>query len=111
MQAPDGNVMWGRWVFRDIVAPERLTMVSSFSDANAGITRHPGAPMWPAEMLGTTTFAAQGARTLLTTHTIAFNATEEECKAFEAGFEGMKLGFSGTFDQFEAYLATLAGNA
>jgi hypothetical protein len=62
-------------------------------------------------MLGTTTFAAQGGKTLLTTRSIAFNATEEECKAFEAGFDGMKLGFTGTFDQFEAYLAALAGDA
>jgi uncharacterized protein YndB with AHSA1/START domain len=111
MQAPDGSVMWGKWVFREIVAPERLTIVISFSDENAGITRHPGAPVWPAEMLGTTTFTAQGRKTLLTTRTIAFNATEDERKAFEAGFEGMKQGFTGTFDQFEAYLGTLAGNA
>jgi uncharacterized protein YndB with AHSA1/START domain len=111
MQAPDGSVMWGKWVFREIVAPERLTIVISFSDENAGITRHPWAPVWPAEMLGTTTFTAQGRKTLLTTRTIAFNATEDERNAFEAGFEGMEQGFTGTFDQFEAYLATLTGKA
>ena len=111
MQAPDGSVMWGKWVFREIVAPERLAIVISFSDENAGITRHPFAPVWPAEMLGTTTFTAQGRKTLLTSRTIAFNATEDERNAFEAGFDSMKQGFTGTFDQFEAYLATLAGSA
>jgi uncharacterized protein YndB with AHSA1/START domain len=110
MQAPNGSVMWGRWVFREIVAPERFTMVISFSDENAGVTRHPWTPVWPAEMLGTSTFTAQGGKTLLTTCTIAINATDEERAAFEAGFDGMKQGFTGTFDQFEAYLATLAGN-
>jgi uncharacterized protein YndB with AHSA1/START domain len=111
MQAPDGSVMWGKWVFREIFAPERLTIVISFSDANAGITRHPFAPVWPAEMLGTTTFTAHGRKTLLTSRTIAFNATADERNAFEAGFDSMEQGFTGTFDQLEAYLATHASNA
>ncbi len=105
MQAPDGSVMWGRWVFREIVAPERLTIVISFSDQNGGVTAHPFAPIWPKEMLGTSTFTAQGGKTLLTTRTAAFNATDEERKAFEAGFGGMKQGFTGTFDQLDVYLA------
>jgi uncharacterized protein YndB with AHSA1/START domain len=111
MQAPDGFVMWGKWVFREIVPPERLTVVISFSDENAGVTRHPYAALWPAEMLGTTTFTAQGNKTLLTNRTIAFNATEAECKAFTAGFAGMEQGFTGTFDQFAVYLAKLVGKA
>src|ERR1700678_1508266 len=89
MQAPNGAEMWGRWVFREIVEPERLTIVVSFSDKDGGVTRHPFAPVWPAEMLGTSPFAEQGRKTLLTTRTIAFNATDEERKAFEAGFDGM----------------------
>jgi uncharacterized protein YndB with AHSA1/START domain len=105
MQAPNGSVMWGRWVFHDIVAPERLTIAISFSDEAAGVTPHPFAPVWPAEMLGTSTFTAQGDKTLLTTRVIAFNATEAECEAFEAGFAGMEQGFTGTWDQLAAYLA------
>jgi uncharacterized protein YndB with AHSA1/START domain len=105
MQAPDGSEMWGKWVFREIVAPERLSMVISFSNKDAGVTRHPFAPVWPAEMLGTSTFAEQGGKTLLTSRTVAYNATEAERQAFEAGFGSMKQGFSGTFDQLDAYLA------
>ena len=33
------------------------------------------------------------------------NATEAERTTFEAGHEGMKQGWPGTFDQFAAYLA------
>src|SRR2546426_146985 len=40
MEAPDGSVMWGKWVFREIVAPERLTIVVSFSNEEGGVTRH-----------------------------------------------------------------------
>lgn len=106
MQAPNGGEMWGKWTFREIVAPERLVIVISFSDKDGGVTRHPMAPDWPREMLGTTTFEDRNGKTLLTTRTVAFNATEVERKAFEAGFDGMKQGFTGTFDQLETYLTT-----
>ena len=109
MQAPNGAEMWGKWTFREIVPPQRLTIVISFSDKAGGMTRHPFVPDWPQEMLGTTTFEEQGAKTLLTTRTIALNPTETERKAFETGFDGMKQGFKGTWDQLEAYLAKTKG--
>lgn len=95
----------GPWVFHEIVAPERLAIVVSFSDKDGGVTPHPFTPTWPKEMLGTSTFTAQGGKTLLTTRTVAFNATDDERKAFEAGFDGMEQGFTGTFDQLDVYLA------
>jgi uncharacterized protein YndB with AHSA1/START domain len=105
MAAPNGSEMWGKWVFREIVRPERLSFVVSFSDRDGGITRHPFAPLWPAEMLGTSTFADQAGKTLLTTRTVAVNATDAERKAFEDGFGSMEEGFAGTWDQLAAYLA------
>ena len=36
-----GHEMWGRFVYREVAAPERLVYVSSFSDEAAGA--HPGA--------------------------------------------------------------------
>lgn len=62
MQAPDGSEMWGKWVFREVVKPERLVFISSFSDKDAGLTRHPMAPTWPIEMLATATFIDRTAR-------------------------------------------------
>src|SRR5262245_35303269 len=32
LRVPDGRVMWAKWVYREVVAPERLVFVSSFSD-------------------------------------------------------------------------------
>jgi uncharacterized protein YndB with AHSA1/START domain len=106
MQAPDCTPMWGRWVFREIVAPERLVIVISFSDEDGGQTRHPMAPEWPLEMLGTLTLTDQGAKTLLTHRIVAFNASETERRTFRAGFDSMTQGFGGTWDQLAAYLAT-----
>jgi uncharacterized protein YndB with AHSA1/START domain len=33
------------------------------------------------------------------------NTTEEERKTFEAGRDSMRMGWTGTFEQLEAYLA------
>src|SRR5262249_13815400 len=32
MRAPDGSTMWGKFIYREIVRPERIVAVTSFSD-------------------------------------------------------------------------------
>jgi uncharacterized protein YndB with AHSA1/START domain len=115
MQAPDGHIMWGRWVFREIVRPERLVVVVSFSDEHAGITRHPMAPGWPLETLATTTFAEHagiGGGTTVELRWLPINAADAERALFAASHAGMQQGWGGTMEQLEAYLADLdAGRA
>ena len=106
MQTPDGSVMWGKQVYREIVPPERIVFINSFSDENGGLTRHPMAPTWPMEMLSVFTFEEQpGGKTKFTVRWSPYNATEEERKTFDAGHASMTQGWSGTMDQLEAYLA------
>ena len=105
LRSPDGQDMWGKFVYREIVKPEKLVFVVSFSDEKGGITRHPMSPDWPREMLSTVTFAVQQGGTLITVRWIPTNATELERKTFVDGRDGMKQGWGGTFDQFAAYLA------
>src|SRR3974390_983543 len=40
-QGPGGLTMWGKWTFREVVRPQRLVLVQSFSDEQGGVTRHP----------------------------------------------------------------------
>ena len=105
MRGPDGSEMWGRWVLREIVPPERLVFVNSFSDPEGGLSRHPMAPDWPAEMLLTVSFEEQDGRTIVTLRNEPINASEAERRVFEAGFDSMRQGFGGTFDQLAEYLA------
>jgi len=105
MRTPDGREMWGKIVYREIAAPERIVFVNSFSDAQGNLTRHPLSLTWPLEVLNTLTLSKQEGKTMLTLRGGPINATEEERKTFEAGFESMKQGFSGTFDQLAEYLA------
>ncbi len=106
MQAPDGSQMWGKFVYREIEKPSRIVLVNSFSDAAGGMTRHPMAPSWPLQMLSTFLFEREGDGTRLTIKWAPLDPTPEERATFNAGFDGMKQGWSGTFEQLEAYLAT-----
>jgi uncharacterized protein YndB with AHSA1/START domain len=105
MRAPDGSDMWGKWIFRDVVKPERLVFIVSFSDEQGGQTRHPMAPDWPLETLSTVTFAEQDGKTAVTIRWAPHAASEAERKTFAAGRDSMQQGWTGTFDQFAAYLA------
>jgi uncharacterized protein YndB with AHSA1/START domain len=106
MKAPDGTAMWGKFVYREVVAPERMVFINSFSDEAGGITRHPMAPTWPLEMLSTFTFEeAPGGKTKLTIRWSPHNATDEERKTFDAGHDSMRQGWGGTLEQLTAYLA------
>ena len=106
MQTPDGKVMWGRQIFREITPPERLVFINSFSDEAGGLGRHPMAPTWPIEMLSIYTFEEQpGGKTKFTVRWSPYNATDEERRTFDAGHDSMTMGWSGTMDQLEGYLA------
>ena len=106
MQAPDGATMWGKFVYREIVRPERIVLVNSFSDEKGGVTRHPLAPDWPLQMLSTFLFETVGEGTRLTIKWLPLEPTEKERAAFNAGFASMNQGWSGTFEVLAEYLTT-----
>ncbi len=108
MQSPDGHVMWGKWTFRDIAAPERMAVTVAFSDEAAGITRHPMAPNWPAETYSVTTFTEDGDETVVELVWEPENASAEEIALFNASHASMQGGFEGTFANLDAYLASIS---
>ncbi|HYH78933.1 MAG TPA: SRPBCC family protein [Longimicrobium sp.] len=107
MEGPGGSVMWGKWVYREIVAPERLAFVVSFSDEHGGTTRAPFSGEWPLEILSTITFEERDGRTTLTMVGEPVNATEAERRTFLSGHGSMTAGWGATLDQLEAYLPTV----
>jgi uncharacterized protein YndB with AHSA1/START domain len=104
MRVPGMGEVWGRWVFREIVPPERLLWVNSFSNKDGGISRHPMAPAWPAELLTTVTFDDEGGTTRVTVRWVPINAGEEERDTFIAAKDSMKGGWTGTFERLDEYL-------
>ena len=105
MQFKPGHEMWGRFIYREIAAPERIVFVNSFSDVKGGIMRAPFKDTWPLEVLNTVTFTEQGGKTTMTLRGAPIKATAEELEAFAGMFASMQQGFGGTFDQLAAYLA------
>jgi uncharacterized protein YndB with AHSA1/START domain len=107
MKSPTGQPMWGKFVYREIVPPERLVFINSFSDEAGGVTRHPMAADWPLLMFSTFTFEEEpDGKTRFTVRWSAYQATAEEQKVFDSSFDSMRGGWSGTMEQLAAYLKT-----
>ena len=102
-----GKEMWGKWIFRDIVKPEKIEFVMHFSNPEGGVTRHPFQPDWPIEMLSAFLFRPEGDKTKVTIEWAPLNPTPSELKTFIDNVSGMNQGWGGTFEQLETYLAAL----
>jgi len=109
---PNGSEMWGIFHYREIVAPERIVFVNSFSDKDGNITRSPFTHInpWPLEVLNIMTLIENDGKTTLTLKGNPINATDEEIQMFEATRKSMQLGFGGTFGQLDEYLAKNKAN-
>jgi uncharacterized protein YndB with AHSA1/START domain len=105
MSLPNGQVMWGRFSYREVEAPNRIVFINSFSNAEGGIERAPFAETWPLEMRNELTLEKDGDRTKLSLKGHPINATPEEEATYFNGHASMQQGFAGTFDQLVAYLA------
>ena len=107
MRSTDGTEMWGKWTFREIVAPQKLVLVSSFSDAKGGLTPAPMIDNWPLETLSTTTFEEHDGKTKITLRWAPLNATESQRQTFAKMHDSMQQGWGGTFEQLSVYLAKI----
>ena len=108
MTGPNDMEMWGKFVYREIDTPRRLSFVTSFSDAEGGTVRAPMSGTWPLEVLSTLTFTEQDGKTTITGQAMAINVNDEEQQAFDQGITSLQAGFKGTLDQLDAYLAEVA---
>jgi uncharacterized protein YndB with AHSA1/START domain len=108
MRSPAGHEMWGKFLYREIVPPERLVFTVSFSDKERSTLRHPLSSTWPLEVLNTITLIDQQGKTTVTLRGVPVNATEEEQRTFKASYASMHQGFKGTMDQLDEYLTRAA---
>lgn len=105
MASPNGHDMWGRFTFREIVEPERIVWINSFSDPEGAVAPAPFDMAFPLEILNTVTLEEQGGKTILSLHSTPINETPEERATFDGMFDSMQVGFGGTFDQLAEFLA------
>lgn len=100
-----GKPMWGRFIYREIAAPERIVFVNSFTDVHGEIIRAPIKENWPLEVLNTVTFTEKSGRTTLTLRVKPINPTEIEYQTFLEMFDSLAQGYGGTMDQLGDHLA------
>lgn len=103
--APNGQEQWGKFVYREIVAPERLVYVNSFADPQGNTVRAPFSADWPLEIMNILTFSEQGGKTTLLMRGGPINPTDAERATFAGMREAVQGGFSGTLAQLDEYLA------
>lgn len=105
MATPDGNEMWGRFMYNEIEEPNKLVFTSSFSNAQGEIAPPPFPGLvFPAEIRNTVTLQERDGKTIMTWSGQPVNATDEEVKTFEGLIGSMQQGFGGTFEQLHNYL-------
>jgi uncharacterized protein YndB with AHSA1/START domain len=100
----DGNVMWVKFEYGEIITPEKIIYTSIFSDEEGNTVRAPFNSSWPMETLNTITFIEDEGKTTLSIIVVPVSPTEEEIRTFEDSREMMQEGFTGTFDQLDEYL-------
>lgn len=108
---PNGLVMWGKFVYREIAAPERLVFVSLPVDAEGNSIPNPFIANFPAEILNTISLTEQNGKTTLEMRGSPINATEAERAAFAGMHKNLRGGFDSTFDRLDEYLATATNAA
>ena len=96
--------MWGRFLYREISAPDRIVWLNSFSNDRGGITRAPFGMDFPFEMQNTVTFTEKSGATTVHLAAVPFGAPDTECQIFEDMFASLEQGYGGTMDQLAAHL-------
>ncbi|OCT16094.1 polyketide cyclase [Paenibacillus pectinilyticus] len=109
MKTPEGFEMYGKFVYHDVDAPEKLSYVNSFSDPEANVIRAPFSPVFPLEIMNILSFVEEDGKTILTMRGGPINATEEEMNFFASMKGSMEEGFGGTFKQLDDYIAKITG--
>lgn len=99
--------MYGRFLYRELVRPERIVVVNGFADAEGNPIQYAMSPTWPMEMLNTTILAEHDGQTTLTLRSTPLNADAIGIATFKAGHASMEQGFGGMYDVYEQYLASL----
>lgn len=105
LRMADGREMLGKWVYREIVAPELLVVVHFTTDYSGQPITNPYDPSLPREMLTTSRFTERTGRTTLELRSVPINETAAQREAFNKLADGMEEGFNHTLDLLDEYLA------
>jgi len=103
----DGDKMWVKFVYDEIIVPEKIVYSNFFTDEAGNIIRAPFDANWPLETMNTITLTEVENKTTVTMIVAPVTTTEEEIKTIEGSKEMVQEGHSATFVQLEEYLTQI----
>ncbi|AZN41575.1 SRPBCC domain-containing protein [Paenibacillus albus] len=104
--SPDGNlVMWRKFVYQEVVEPEKVAYIQSFSDEQGNTVRAPFSTSWPLEILNIITLEDNEGETLLKLKGYPVHASAEEHASYNSMAPMLQRDLEGAFDKLADYLA------
>jgi len=99
-----GQTMWGLFKYGNIVKPDLIEFVNSFSDEEGNICKPPFPMEFPLEIFNRIKLQENNGITTLTLEGHPINATPEQEATFYSMADNISVGFAGTLNQLETYL-------
>jgi uncharacterized protein YndB with AHSA1/START domain len=108
LTSPDGNlVMWRKFAYQEVVEPEKVAYIQSFSDEQGTTVRAPFNASWPLEIMNIITLEDDGGKTVLKLSGNPVNASAEEQENYKHMAPMLRQDLEGTFDKLADYLVSL----
>jgi uncharacterized protein YndB with AHSA1/START domain len=107
MKFDGAPTMWGRFNYRQIVTPDQIVWLNSFSNEKGGIARAPFSELCPLEIENIVTFTQRAETTTIVLRAEPFGETTEERKFFDelCSSGSLTQGYGGTFEQLAKHVA------
>lgn len=106
--SPDGKqVMWGKFAYLEVVEPEKVAYIRSFSDEQGNTVRAPFSASWPLEIMNIITLEDVEGKTVLKLKGGPVNASAEEQETYNGMAPMLQKDLEGTFDKLADYLVSL----
>lgn len=102
-----GQIMWGIFRYGNILKPDLIEFVNSFSDDDGNICKPPFPMEFPMEIFNQITLKENNGITTLTLESHPINATLEQEATFYSMINNISGGLAGTFNQLEEYLTKI----
>ncbi|WP_286228476.1 SRPBCC domain-containing protein [Neobacillus mesonae] len=108
LTSPDGNlVMWRKFTYQEVVEPEKVSYIQSFSDEQGNTVGAPFSGSWPLEIMNLITLEDNEGKTVLKLKGCPVNASAEEQKSYNDMAPMLQQDLEGTFDKLAEYLVSL----
>ncbi|RDI38030.1 SRPBCC domain-containing protein [Falsibacillus pallidus] len=108
LTSTDGNrVMWRKFTYQEVIEPEKVSFIQSFSDEQGNTVEAPFSGSWPLEIMNVITLEEDEGKTVLKLKGFPVDASAEEQESYNSMAPMLQKDLEGTFDKIADYLVSL----